>query len=170
MRTIRFFLDGSEKALNLACIVTLAIMSVLAVIQVFARYVLGDSLAFSGELIRYLFVWNVFLGSTIVVRKNSHAAVELFINMLPGVMRKWAMIAVFAVSAAVFAILIVQGVQLVYRVYPHNSSAMRISMSYAYAAIPFSAVFMMIYTLELSVLELLGKREPNASRDDAKVD
>lgn len=157
MNKLEAWLDLSETALGFVCVVILAIMFVLGVSEVFCRYVLERSLSFPSELIRYLFVWSVSLGSAIAVRKNSHAAIELFVNWLPDAIRKWALVAGFVISGIFFVILAVKGFELVHRVYPQNSPAMRISMSYAYAAIPVGAVFMVIYTLELIMAQIFSR-------------
>src|SRR3546814_20789551 len=83
------------------------------------------------------------------MRKNSHAAIEMFVGWLPERVGRWVLVGGMVVSGAFFAILSIKGFDLALRVYPHNSPAMRISMSYAYSAIPVGAVFMLIYTLEL---------------------
>lgn len=47
-------------------------------LQFFSRYVLGNSIAWTEEMARYMLVIVGFLGSTIAVRKGSHIAVEFF--------------------------------------------------------------------------------------------
>ncbi|MGO2054644.1 MAG: TRAP transporter small permease, partial [Halomonadaceae bacterium] len=60
---------------------TLGIFWLLALdvfLQFFSRYVLGNSIAWTEEMARYLLVMVGFLGSTMAVRKGSHIAVEFF--------------------------------------------------------------------------------------------
>ncbi|MEC9483679.1 MAG: TRAP transporter small permease [Halomonas sp.] len=61
--------------------VTLGIFWVLALdafLQFFSRYVLGDSIAWTEEMARYLLILVCFIGGSMAVRKNSHIMVEFF--------------------------------------------------------------------------------------------
>src|SRR3546814_1257411 len=73
-------LDVSENIPGALCVVILAVMFGRGVTEVFFRYVVEMSLSFPSELIRYLFVWSVALGSAVAMRKNSHAAIEMFVR------------------------------------------------------------------------------------------
>jgi len=66
---------------------TLGIFWLLALdvfMQFFSRYVLGNSIAWTEEMARYLLVMVGFMGSTMAVRKGSHIAVEFFYRYMPG--------------------------------------------------------------------------------------
>lgn len=52
-------------------------------LQFFTRYILNDSLAWTEEIARYGLMWITFIGGAIVVRKNTHIAVEVLLHMLP---------------------------------------------------------------------------------------
>ncbi|MBY5968850.1 TRAP transporter small permease [Halomonas denitrificans] len=64
---------------------TLVVFWLLALdvfVQFFSRYVLGNSLAWTEEIARYLLVAVGFLGSAMAARKGSHIAVEFFYRYL----------------------------------------------------------------------------------------
>ena len=63
MASIRKALTLSEHVLGGVCVLVLGGMVALAVAAVFFRFVVNSSLAFPDEVVRYLFVWTVFLGS-----------------------------------------------------------------------------------------------------------
>lgn len=54
-------------------------------LQFFSRYVLGNSIAWTEEMARYLLVMVGFLGSAMAVRTCSHISVEFFYRYMPGV-------------------------------------------------------------------------------------
>ncbi|SFH16096.1 TRAP transporter small permease [Modicisalibacter xianhensis] len=69
--------------------VTLVIFWLLALdvfLQFFSRYVLGDSIAWTEEMARYLLILVCFIGGAMAVRKNSHIMVEFFYRYMPPVM------------------------------------------------------------------------------------
>ncbi len=51
--------DHFEEAL---IVLLMAAMTVLIVVQIFMRYVVQESLTWSEELARYIFVWATYLG------------------------------------------------------------------------------------------------------------
>lgn len=63
--------------------VLLVIMTVVLGIQIIARYVFGNSLAWSEELVRYLFVWSAFLGLSYCIRRGTSIKVDQFREFLP---------------------------------------------------------------------------------------
>jgi TRAP-type C4-dicarboxylate transport system permease small subunit len=58
-------------------------MGAIVFLQFFTRYVLNDSLAWTEEIARYALIWITFIGAAVVVRKNSHIAVEVLLHFLP---------------------------------------------------------------------------------------
>ncbi|MER1966629.1 TRAP transporter small permease [Castellaniella sp. GW247-6E4] len=169
MSLIKAFLDLSETLIGFVCVVLLAAMFALGVTEVFCRYVVEYSLSFPSELIRFLFVWSVFLGSALAVRKNSHAAIELFVGWLPNTLGKAVIIFSLLLSAVFFAVLVVKGYDVVLRVGAHKSPAMRLPMSYPYAAIPVGAAFMLLYTLEVVGRQLAGPSDTKGEIDESTL-
>lgn len=76
------FLDGLESVEKVFLVVTAAIMVIVIAYQVVLRYVFHASNAWSEELARYLFIYDVFIGSAIALRKNSHLQVDVFLNLM----------------------------------------------------------------------------------------
>lgn len=69
-------------------VISLAAMSVIIVIQVFFRYVLLNSLAWSEEVARYLFIYMIYFGISYGVRKNRHIKIDFIISLLPDSVKK----------------------------------------------------------------------------------
>ena len=68
-------------------VIVLAVFWVLALnifVQFFTRYALNSSLAWTEEIARYLLMTVGFVGSIMVVRKNTHIMVEFFYRYIPG--------------------------------------------------------------------------------------
>lgn len=156
MNGIKRLLELSERFLAAVCVVGLATMFILGVATVFFRFVVQSSIAFSEELIRYLFVWVTFLGSAVTLRRNAHAAIGVFVSWMPGMAKRTALLAATASSALFFLILVIKGGQLTARVAPQISPALEISMAWAYAAVPVGALFMMAYAIEILVHQMVA--------------
>lgn len=86
----------------LDCVAGLAMTGIIVVVllQVASR-LLGAPVSWTEEATRYLFVWMIFLGLAAGFRTVEAARVTVFINMLPGVLRKVS-VPIYVVSSLVF--------------------------------------------------------------------
>ncbi|OAZ99102.1 TRAP transporter small permease [Halomonas sp. G11] len=86
---------------------TLVVFWLLALdvfMQFFSRYVLGNSIAWTEEMARYLLVTVGFMGGSMAVRTGTHISVEFFYRYMPGWMSRLLMTLVDIVSIGFFAI------------------------------------------------------------------
>jgi len=155
METIKSLLDASEKILAAICVMSFATMFVLGVVTVLFRFVIQSSLAFPDEMIRYLFVWLIALGSAIGIRRNIHAAIGLLVKAMPGALQRISLIVASLCSVVFFLILIQKGYNVTTMEAGQISPALEVSMAWVYSAIPVGAVFGLLYTIELLFHQLM---------------
>ena len=157
MKVVRFLDENLEK---LICVVCLALMSILIVLQVFFRYVLNNSLSWSEELARYLFIWMIYIGISFGVKMDKHICVDAVYSFMPKGVKKWyAIVAyilflVFAIAVVYFGILVV-GMQISSG---QVSPAMGIPMQYIYAA-PVVGMVLTAFRLIQKIIEALKASE-----------
>ena len=119
----------------------MAIMTILVFIQVVMRYVFSNSLSWSEELARFIFLWLSWIGASYAVKERSHFRVEMFADMIKGTARRqfeyFILIVWFAFSFALTWL----GTQLVIFLYDtgQTSAAMDIPMTLPYASVPIAA-------------------------------
>lgn len=118
--------------------------------QVISRYVLGHSLSWSEELARYIFIWQIWLGSSYCVQKNRHIRIDIFTHKLPNGAKNVFETFVAIVSIAFLIFLTFKGIKIVQMVsrMGQTSAALKLPMSYVYACIPVSCILMMIRYIE----------------------
>lgn len=138
-----------EKLLAVLCVTGFIVMFALGVATVFFRFVVESSLAFPEELIRYLFVWMTALGSAVAFRRNSHAAIGIIVDNLPGILKRFGLLIATTATGIFALILIYQGFHLTSRVVPQISPALEISMAWVYAAVPVGGLFLLIFAVEM---------------------
>jgi TRAP-type C4-dicarboxylate transport system permease small subunit len=80
MKVIRWLDNNIEKVI---CVALLALMSIIIVVQVFFRYVLQNSLQWSEEIARYMFIWLIYIGISYGVKMDKHIAVDAVYSFLP---------------------------------------------------------------------------------------
>lgn len=157
MKVIRFLDDNLEKML---CTITLALMSAIIVLQVFFRYVLNNSLSWSEELARYLFIWTIYIGISYGVKMDKHVAVDAVYTYMPkGVKKYYAMVAyalfmIFALLVVYYGVTVV-GMQITSG---QVSPAMGLPMQYVYVA-PVVGMVLTIIRLVQKIIEAARAEE-----------
>lgn len=80
---MKFSVSRLERAVQYLMALDLGLMVALVFSNVVGRYGFGAGFAGAEELARLLFVWLVFLGAILALRRNSHLGVELVQALLP---------------------------------------------------------------------------------------
>jgi C4-dicarboxylate transporter DctQ subunit len=145
-----------DKAVEWIVFVSAAGFVVLCFLQVFCRYVLNNSLSWSEEASRFLFVFVVFLGGIICVKEQRHTFIDILVNLIPAKPKKYYMVFVYLLMFAFSVLLTISGWGLAVKNIYQVSSAMRIPIGYIYMVIPFSGLFMGLHAILLIVNNFTG--------------
>lgn len=139
----------------------LACMMIILVIQVFRRRVLTNSFTWAEELIRFMEIWLVFLGSSLCVRDDLHPTVTIFADLLPECVKKYLKVIVHICVMVVGVIMIVSGIMLCKKNIAQLTPTLQISYAWVYAAIPTSGVLIIVQSVGLLIdhfkSKVLGK-------------
>ncbi|WP_158579264.1 TRAP transporter small permease [Pseudoflavonifractor sp. AF19-9AC] len=155
MKIINTFFNVERKIVDVAAILLIAALSILVIVQVFARYMFNHSITWSEELARYLQVWLVMMGSVILTRKKGHLAIDIVTASLPPKVRYVTEIIVHITVLVFFAIVAYYGVTLTANAARQLSPALRLHMSYVYAALPVGGALIFLEEFRLFVEHLL---------------
>lgn len=133
--TIRKFLDNFEEYF---VVWTMAFMTAIVFLQVIMRYVFSNSLSWSEELARFIFMWLSWIGASYAVKERSHFRVEMFANFLKGSSRKGFELLVLVIWFVFALIMAWLGTQLMLFLMETGqiSAAMEIPMEWVYASVP----------------------------------
>ncbi|MFC1563272.1 TRAP transporter small permease [candidate division KSB1 bacterium] len=137
-----------EKFIEYFIFILLSSMSILIFLQVIFRYIIKYSLPWSEELARYLFVWFALLGAAAGVKKNAHFGVDILVRKLKPKFQKKLYIISSLFILFFLSVIIFKGTNLTINNWTQLSPAMRIPMSFPYAAVPVSSVLMCIYIVK----------------------
>lgn len=143
--------DRFNAGLLLTLSLGLAVLASLGLAQVVWRYLIGDPLTWSEEVIRYSLIWSVFLGAGIAVRRGLLAAVELVSQLAPPLLQKTLARLCLAISGLFWAVLLGYGIVILESVRGMSSGALEMPMPLVYLAIPVGAAFALINTLTVMV-------------------
>ena len=136
-----------ESIQTYSCIFFLSLMSLIVIVQVFSRYVFNFSFVWAEELVRYLMIWMVMLGSALVQSKNEHIRIDFF-PMLAGARGRRVMETFFRLATLIFLVIITyKGFKVSYFNRLFESSGLQISMLWPTLAIPLGAISIGSYTI-----------------------
>src|SRR5437868_1088719 len=74
-------LSAFDSVVSKVIIVSMAVMTLVVVLQVFYRYVLNDSLVWGWDIPRLCFLWSVLLAIPLGIRYNAHVGIDLVFNL-----------------------------------------------------------------------------------------
>jgi TRAP-type C4-dicarboxylate transport system permease small subunit len=151
-------LDGAVDGVCTISCIAIVLISFVAVVF---RYVFNNSLTWSEELTRYMFIWIVFLGAAVSVRQRANIAIDLFGGRV-GPVGQRLLDVIERVATIAFALLVViPGFAFVRIGMSNLSPALEIPMGVVYAAPVVGCGLMIVYVL---------RRAPvAASRDNLTV-
>jgi TRAP-type transport system small permease protein len=141
----RFLANGVEWL----CLVLMAVLAVDLMAGVFSRYVLFRTFTWYDEIARACFVWMVFLGAAVGVKRGSHFGLHVLVDMLPPPLRRTATIFTLAMIVAFSAVLVVQGLAFLEFGRYQQLPVMGISKAWIYAAMPVGGALMILYAIPL---------------------
>lgn len=138
-----------DKMLEVLLGIMGALIFLSAIAQVFFRYAVGDSLLWSEELGRYLFVWLVFLGAAHAVSTKGHLVINIIIQYLPGTGQRVVESIAQILMMLFFGFLAIQGFRLSAIAWNQLSPAVEIPMGIVYLVIPISALLMLFNSIRV---------------------
>ncbi len=118
-------------------------------VSVFWRFILMHPLSWTEEVVLICMVWLCFLGASVVTKHHEHIVIDFFIALSPRWLVRAMDIFCTAVVIVMLAILFWQGILLVERTQEVTTIALGIPTMYMYAAIPVSALLMLIQNFRL---------------------
>ncbi|WP_249977959.1 TRAP transporter small permease [Vreelandella olivaria] len=115
--------------------------------QVVARNYLKISVSWTDEVAMACFIWSVFIGAAVALRRRKHYVVDAFPSnfvMTQRVLRLFGSLA----CLPVIYVLIVHGNVLVDMGWNRRSVALGTPMAYVFAAIPVAGIAMLLFSIE----------------------
>ena len=145
---INKFMDTLNRIENVLLVFLFAIMVVTIFLQIIMRFVFNNSLVWSEELGKFIFVWISWLGISIGERTNEHIKITLITDKLSIKMQK-----IFEVIAYVIllGILVVTLVEFQLAV---KYAGIKISTSWGYLSLVLGCGFMSLRVIAVIVRDI----------------
>ncbi|MGI6034449.1 MAG: TRAP transporter small permease [Limnochordia bacterium] len=118
-------------------------------LAIILRYVLHLSPIWTAELTRFLFVWTMLLGVTVLARKENHVCIEIFRERGTPLMKIIFSLVSRGVTLVFSIFILLEGFSLARISMGQVSLDMRFPMGIVYAVIPLSGALMTLHVLAL---------------------
>ena len=149
-------IDHIDHMVRVLSAIFLAVMTSLVLIQVFWRYALNSPLGEPLELSVTCMVWATMLGTATVVRKKSHIAVTMLVDVMPSSLRKVSIFFSYGVMLVIFYLIATHGWTVMLKGMRQISSITGMPQGYVALSIPVGGALSILYILELIWKELRG--------------
>ena len=145
--------DGIERIIAGTALLLLSAFIVVVFLQVIARNYLKISLIWTDEVAVMAFVWSVFLGAAVAVRRGKHYVVEVLPSKF---VRTNAVLKVCAnlVILLFVYVMVRHGIRFAVMGLSRFSTAIAIPRFYYFAAVPISGVVMVLFQIEVIITDV----------------
>lgn len=139
-------LERCEHGLRVLLAGLLLFITTGVFIQVCLRYLFSLSFLWGEELSLFSFIWCVFLGAAIAVRRRTHFAFDLLVGLLRGRAAAGQRLLVDLIVLSLSVVILVQGYRFAILSIRRLSPALGITLFVPTLIIPISAAYMILAT------------------------
>ena len=157
--------DGLDLMARAVAAIGLIGIVVVITLQVLFRYFLDQSLAWTEEVSRFLFILTSFVAITVAHRRQMHAGYASLVTKLPVNVRRIVIIVVDLIGIAFFVVVGISSRNLIEVGMDSHAPATGMAMAWIYLVFPLFAVLGVVFTLEHIVIHLKGDAEDLVSAD-----
>ncbi|MDV3124224.1 TRAP transporter small permease [Mycobacterium sp. 21AC1] len=142
---------------------------VVITLQVLFRYVLDESLAWTEEISRFLFILTSFVAITVAHRRQLHAGYSSLVTKLPVAVRRTVIIGVDVISIAFFVVVGLSSRKLIEVGLDSQAPATGVPMAWIYLVFPLFALLGIVFSLEHILVHLRGDADVLLSADEDRA-
>lgn len=110
LKYLKKSVDFFEEGVIVLCMAGIAVLTFGAVVS---RFVFNFSIAWSEELVRYLFIWGSMFGASYAFKHNAHSGLPILVEKFPPFLYRVVHIAIAVISASLFLLIVYLGSDLV---------------------------------------------------------
>ncbi|RPD91771.1 TRAP transporter small permease [Aureibaculum marinum] len=139
-----------SKVLEWFLIVIFALLVFDVLFQVFSRYFIGQSFAWTEEFARFSLIWMTVLGAAYLNAKREHLSMDfLYQKFSEKNKRKASLLIEVLIFLFALIVMVIGGVNLVYTTLHLNqlSGTLQVPLGYIYAIMPFSGFLIMCFSI-----------------------
>lgn len=150
--------DGFSKAVRFVCIILMALIFVMFILNVFVRFVPVYNFTQTDDWIQFCLIWMIFLGAQELVRTRNHFVVDFLTERIRNETAKSSLrILVNVIELATYSLIAWYGYIWFLKSNSYMQSIPWMPVRWMYLAIPFSGTLMSLYALRDLLCKLINK-------------
>lgn len=149
MQVAESFFNKVNKFLEWFLIMIFALLVIDVLCQVFSRYLLGASFAWTEEFARFSLIWMTILGAAYLNGKREHLSMDFLYQKLSETnKRKASLLIEGLIFLFALIVMVIGGFNLVYMTLhlEQVSGTLQVPLGYVYAIVPFSGILIMCFS------------------------
>ena len=147
MRGFALMIASVDLIAAWAVVVAISVMVLLVALQVLLRYVFNTSLGWTDESSRLAFVWSIFLGIPLGIRRGSHIGIEFLTARLGAFSRDSLARAMALLGAALMALVSWQSARIAWEQWDELMGTVEMSSGWFMLAVAFGAGHSLLHLL-----------------------
>lgn len=140
-----------DKAENIVLVSMFVAMVLIIFVQVIMRYVFKNSLSWSEELGKFIFVWISWIGIAIGQKRGEHIRITLVVDRLPFKAQQFLILISDLIVIAICAITTYYSISLVGSQAGTRFAGIKISMAWGYLSVAVGCILMIIRCIVSSI-------------------
>ena len=137
-----------DKTVRVVVSAMIAVFTVVILVSIFFRYVLNDSLVWSEQVCRYLYVWMVMLGMPVVYREKGNVAFDLLYNKFSPRVKRLFHVTTDLLIACFSGFLALQGLKYTILKGSTIITGINLPQGYLYVSQSIGGVIMILFVIE----------------------
>jgi TRAP-type transport system small permease protein len=147
-----------ERVTAVPCMIAIGAMTVIVIVGVFYRYVLGTPLGWTEEASRYLMIWAASLAISMGIIKGEHVGITLLVDALSPRLRRWMAVIANLTILAFLYVLTERGYAIAVAGQNQFAPLLGVSMVWSLASIPVAGLLAMVQTVFLILLTIFDPK------------
>ena len=140
-----------EQVTTVICTILFAAIIIVGFVAVIFRYVINNPLMWSEEVMRFMAIWMILLGSSLTMRLDEHTSIDFIPTFFlkSGKAQAIHLIITRALCALAMIAFFPYSIELMEKMGSALGAATRLPMRYVYLAFPVGAVLTVIATIKM---------------------
>jgi len=155
-------LDVVEKIIDGLVALLIGAFTILIFVQVVSRYVFNNTVTWSEQAARYLFIWMIFLGMPVLYRHGEHVGFTMVVERFPKRVQYIIRIIIHLLVLFFCVFWLVQSIDFCGRVMGKKMVGLGLPQIYIHSCQPVGASLMIIFVLECIIRDVRGLLEKEA--------
>jgi TRAP-type C4-dicarboxylate transport system permease small subunit len=137
-----------DKTVRVVVSSMITVFTVVILVSIFFRYVLNNSLVWSEQVCRYLYVWMVMLGMPVVYRAKGNVAFDLLYNRFSPRIKRLFHVITDLLIACFSGFLALQGLKYTILKGSTIITGINLPQGYLYVSQPIGGVILILFVIE----------------------